>query len=148
MHLTNKIIQVVFVQFLLLNTLSQAQSGISPNDIERAGQSGWQFLKINGDARQAAMGGAFAAISNGDANAIFGNPASLSDVTNIDVRVNVLQWVADIKYQSLAAAYNLGQVLYRIQRLKSMPLFARSIFYSILVFSKYRDKTTSLSSSN
>ena len=110
MHLMNKIIQIGFMQFLLLTTFVQAQSGISPNDIERAGQSGWQFLKINGDARQAAIGGAFTAISNGDANAIFGNPASLSDVTNIDVRVNVLQWVADIKYQSLAAAYNLGQV--------------------------------------
>jgi hypothetical protein len=110
MYLMKKTLQIVIMNFSLLTALVQAQSGIAPNDVERAGQSGWQFLKINGDSRQAALGGAFTAISDGDANSIFGNPASLSDVKNIDVRVNVLQWVADINYQSLAAAYNLGQV--------------------------------------
>lgn len=102
-----KIFQVVLIYFLLTASLSHAQSGISPNNIERAGQSGWQFLKINGDARQAALGGAFTAISNGDASSIFGNPASLSDVENIDAQINILEWVADISYQSLAVAYNL-----------------------------------------
>jgi hypothetical protein len=109
MYSMKKIFQIVFVNFSLLTVFIQAQSGIPPNDIERAGQSGWQFLKINGDARQAALGGAFTAISNGDASSVFGNPASLSDVQNIDVRVNVLQWIADINYQSLAAAYSFGQ---------------------------------------
>jgi hypothetical protein len=109
MYSMKKIFQMVFVNFSLLTVFIQAQSGIPPNDIERAGQSGWQFLKINGDARQAALGGAFTAISNGDASSVFGNPASLSDVQNIDVRVNVLQWIADINYQSLAAAYSFGQ---------------------------------------
>jgi long-subunit fatty acid transport protein len=95
---------------MLMIDLLSAQSGISPNDIERAGQSGWQFLKINGDSRQAALGGAFTAISGGDANSIFGNPAALSDVENIDVQVNVLEWIADINYQSFAAGINLGQM--------------------------------------
>lgn len=94
----------LFIEFV------PAQSGISVNDIERAGQSGWQFLKINGDSRQAALGGAFTAISRGDANSVFGNPASLSDVENIDIRVNILEWIADINYQSLAAGINLGQI--------------------------------------
>ncbi len=103
-----KILLKVGISFVFLFDIIQAQSGISPNYIERAGQSGWQFLKINGDARQAALGGAFTVVSNGNANSIFGNPASLSDVENIDVQVNVLEWVADISYQSLAVAYNLG----------------------------------------
>jgi hypothetical protein len=103
-------IQSIFKFFLLLTALVQAQSGIQPADIERAGQSGWQFLKINGDARQAALGGAYTAISNGDASSVFGNPASLSDVKNIDVQINVLQWVADINHQSVALAYNLGDI--------------------------------------
>jgi hypothetical protein len=85
-----------------------AQSGIPATGIERAGQSGWQFLKINGDARQAAMAGAFTAIGRGDAGAIFGNPASLSDVRGIDAQANVVQWVADIGYQSVAVATHLG----------------------------------------
>ena len=110
MYSTNKTFQIVLKYFFLLTTLVQAQSGISPADIERAGQSGWQFLKINGDARQAALAGAFTAISNGNANSIFGNPASLSDVKNIDIQMNVLQWIAGISHQSVAVAVNLGDI--------------------------------------
>lgn len=108
MYLKIKIFLTLGISFVLLFDDIPAQSGISPNYIERAGQSGWQFLKINGDARQAALGGAFTIVSDGNANSIFGNPASLSDVENIDVQINVLEWVADIGYQSLAFAYNLG----------------------------------------
>jgi hypothetical protein len=100
----------IFQFFLLLTFIAEAQTGIPPANIERAGQSGWQFLKINGDARQAALGGAFTAISNGDAGSVFGNPAALSDVKNLDFQANVLEWVADINYQSLAIAYNLGDI--------------------------------------
>jgi hypothetical protein len=85
-----------------------AQSGILPNDIERVGQSGWQFLKINGDPRQAAMGNAFTALSHGDANAVFGNPASLADVEGNDLQLNSLLWVADITHQSASIAHNFG----------------------------------------
>jgi hypothetical protein len=85
-----------------------AQPGISPNDIERVGQSGWQFLKINGDARQAGMAGAFTAISRGNANAVFGNPASLADITDYDIQLNTLEWVADISHHSVALAASLG----------------------------------------
>ena len=87
-----------------------AQSGIAPTDIERVGQSGWQFLKINGDARQAALAGAYTAISFGDANAIFGNPATLSDVTNYNVQINSSQWIADIGHQSIAIAASAGEL--------------------------------------
>jgi hypothetical protein len=110
MYSKNKIIHLVFVYFILLTVFVQAQSGISPIDIERAGQSGWQFLKINGDARQAALGGAYTAISNGDASAVFGNPAALSDVKNINVQVNALKWIANINHQSAAIAINFGDV--------------------------------------
>jgi hypothetical protein len=88
----------------------RAQSGIPSNGIERAGQSGWQFLKINGDARQAAMAGAYTAIAGGDAGAVFGNPALLSDIRGIDAQANVVQWVADIGYQSVAVATHLGDL--------------------------------------
>jgi hypothetical protein len=98
----------VLATFSLLPAVLHAQLGISPNEIERAGQSGWQFLKINGDARQAAMAGAFSALDHGDAGAIFGNPASLADVRGYDVQVNALKWVADIGHQSVAIAANVG----------------------------------------
>jgi len=92
--------------FLLLSIIVAqplfAQIGIEPNEIKRIGQSGWQFLKINSDPRQAAMGGAFAAISKGDANAIFGNPAALVDVYRLDLQLNNTNWIADIKLQSIS----------------------------------------------
>lgn len=101
---------VALVITFFLPASLEAQPGIAPNEIERAGQSGWQFLKINGDARQAAMAGAYTAISHGDANAIFGNPASLADIAGFNVQVNALKWVADIGHQSVAFAASLGDV--------------------------------------
>ena len=98
------------VGVLIFPVALNAQSGTAPSDIERAGQSGWQFLKINGDARQAAMGGAFTAISHGDASAVFGNPAALADIRGFDIQINALKWVADIGHQSLAIAGSVGDI--------------------------------------
>ncbi|HOJ08076.1 MAG: PorV/PorQ family protein [Ignavibacteriota bacterium] len=108
MKISNKSSVLIFLCVCLFTIKIYAQSGIAENDIERAGQSGWQFLKINGDSRQAALGGAFTAVSEGDANSVFGNPASLSDIEYFDVQINVLKWIADINYQSFAAGYRLG----------------------------------------
>lgn len=109
MSLKEKVIRLSLIYLFLFGTVSYAQSGIVPANIERNGQSGWQFLKINGDARQAALGGAYSVISNGDANSMFGNPASLTDVKNLDAQVNFVEWIADINYYSIAIAYNLGE---------------------------------------
>ncbi len=108
MSFLKKFFRLTLNYLFLLSALIQAQSGIPAENIERAGQSGWQFLKINGDARQAALAGAYTVISNGDANSMFGNPALLSDVKNIDAQVSIVQWIADINYHSLAVAYRLG----------------------------------------
>lgn len=108
MDLCKKITTALSLITFTVPALMTAQAGISPREIDRVGQSGWQFLKINGDARQSSMGGAFTAIAHGNANAVFGNPASLADVQNLDVQINALQWIADITYQSAAVAYQLG----------------------------------------
>ena len=105
----SKIIFVVSI-VLLVSCKSLAQAGIDPSKIERVGQSGWQFLKINGDARVAAMGGAYVAASRGDAASAFGNPASLSDVKNIDISLSHVNWIADIKYQTIAIAKNFEDI--------------------------------------
>lgn len=98
----SKTIFVITIAFLMSCKL--IAQGIAPANIERVGQSGWQFLKINGDARVAAMGGAYVAASRGDASSTFGNPASLSDVKNIDISLSNVNWIADIKYQTIALA--------------------------------------------
>lgn len=110
MNCRNLLGWVLVVNVVAFTATLYGQSGIAPRTIERAGQSGWQFLKINGDARQAAMGGAYTAISSGDANGIFGNPASIASVKNVSIQINALQWIADIGHQSIAAASNLGDI--------------------------------------
>jgi len=110
MYSKKKIFCTVVAHIIMLTAVVHGQSGISPVDIQRNGQSGWQFLKINGDARQAALAGAYTAISHGDANAVFGNPAALTDVKNLDVQVNALQWIAGIGHHSAAVAYSIGDV--------------------------------------
>lgn len=100
------------IAFLIIISIStaHAQIGIEPEKINRAGQSGWQFLKINSDPIQAAMGGAYTAISRGNANAVFGNPASLIDVEKMDVQLNSVSWIADIQHSSAAVAKPIGGI--------------------------------------
>jgi hypothetical protein len=91
---------------LLLASGVFAQSGIEPEQIERVGLAGWQFLKINLDARLSAMGGAYTAVSHGNVGSIFGNPAAMSDVKSGDVMFTNVSYIADINYFAGAAAYN------------------------------------------
>jgi len=102
-------VQAILISLLFFSQL-HAQGGIEPEGIERVGLSGWQFLKINGDARQAAMGGAFTATSHGDAGAIWGNPSALVDVENLDMVVSYINWIADIGYQSAGVVKDFGNL--------------------------------------
>jgi len=103
---------MIITAMAIFSTISglYAQSGIEPYEIERVGLSGWQFLKINGSSRQTAMGGAFAAVSNSGAEAIFGNPAALTGIKNMDVLLGKVNWIADIGYQSVAIVKNFGSI--------------------------------------
>jgi len=96
--------------FLIAISGLYAQSGIDPYKIERVGLTGWQFLKIQNDARFAAMGGAFTAVSRGDAGSIFSNPAALTGVTNLDCFISNVNWIADIGYRNASIAKRIGQV--------------------------------------
>jgi hypothetical protein len=82
--------------------------GVEPLDISRVGSAGWQFLKLPTDARSAAMGGIKSSASYGNANSAFNNPASASDVKEMDVQFSSMKWVADIRYNSVSFVDNLG----------------------------------------
>lgn len=98
--------------FLLLNSQSSiyAQSGINPTKIIRVGQSGWQFLKINGDPRQAALGGSVMTTINPTANVVFGSPAMLTLVEDKNIQFNTLNWIADIKYYSMVYSHRINRI--------------------------------------
>jgi len=99
--------KIVVIPLLLMATLF-GQSGIDPIDIERSGQSGWQFLKINPDPRQAAMGGVLLVNRVPNANAAFGSPAILGHLQEFDVQFNSMNWIADISHTSVAMSKGLG----------------------------------------
>jgi len=101
---------MIFMILVFVLSCKLFAQGIEPADIERVGQSGWQFLKINGDARVAGMGGAYVAASKGSSASAFGNPASLIDVENWDISMSHVDWIADIKYQTIAIAKNFGNI--------------------------------------
>jgi hypothetical protein len=96
----------ILISLLLISGSYAQQAGLDPIDVERTGTAGWQFLKINVDARMAGMGGAFTAVSNGDVGSVFGNPAALVGVQNFDVAFYNISYVADINYYAAAIAKN------------------------------------------
>jgi hypothetical protein len=83
--------------------------GVHPTEFERIGSTGWQFLKIQADARSAAAGGVATVLSRGDALSALSNPASTADVTNIGAAVTQMTWLADIQYNAASLVKNFGQ---------------------------------------
>ncbi len=75
---------------------------------QRSGISSYQFLKIGGDARGAAMSEAVIAVTN-DASAIFWNPAGLANSTSDQVIFSHAEWLVDVKHEFGAASYHLDQ---------------------------------------
>ncbi len=73
---------------------------------DRAGTSGFQFLKIPVDARSAAMGETVVANAN-DASALFWNPALAAQTTRLQLGANHTSYFTDINIEFLAATFRL-----------------------------------------
>lgn len=97
----NKIKYISIVLVLLLS------SQILPQD--KVGTTSFQFLEVMTGARGTSMSGAYSAVAN-DANAVFWNPAGLTNVNNIDVQVSYMKWILDVKHYSFALAYNIDEI--------------------------------------
>jgi hypothetical protein len=82
-------------------TLSFAQ------DVNKAGTSSAQFLKIGIGARAMAMGGAFGALVD-DASAMYWNPAGLVGVQRVAFFGSHLEWFADITHDFAGLAVPVG----------------------------------------
>ncbi len=65
------------------------------------GTTGAQFLKIGTGARPVAMGGSFVAVAN-DANAIYWNPAGLSEIKVRQIATTYQSWFEGINYTYLS----------------------------------------------
>lgn len=83
--------------------------GVDPMEYSRAGTAGWQFLKLPAGARSMAMGGVRSSIGYGNAGSAFTNPASAADVRESDLQFSTMNWVADIRLNSVSAVTNAGE---------------------------------------
>ena len=96
----------VCTTFLLVMLLA-ISSTFAQVSLNKVGQSTMNFLTVGTSARASALGEAYTALGSGS-EAMFYNPAGITDLKGTgDVIVNYTQWIADIKYLSGAATYNL-----------------------------------------
>jgi long-subunit fatty acid transport protein len=84
-----------------------AQGFIS--DVSKKGTTAAPFLTIGQSARAIAMGSAYVGVVN-DVSSIYWNPAGLTKAEGVNVMFDHTMWIADIKYNYLAASYNLGDI--------------------------------------
>lgn len=95
---------VVFCSSLIVHcSLSQLVPNLGG---QRSGISSFQFLKIAGDARGAAMGEAFVAVTN-DVSAIFWNPAGLTNSARDQAMFSHAVWLVDIQHEFAAMSYHV-----------------------------------------
>jgi hypothetical protein len=91
---------------LIFGFLISALSGQA--QVNRVAQSGMTFLAIDVGARPVAMGGSFICM-DGDANALFWNPAGIARIRGIEFVLNETSWFADMKEYSLGLTYSMGK---------------------------------------
>nr|MBO2491784.1 PorV/PorQ family protein [Rhodothermus marinus] len=93
---------------LLLGLIGEVRAQLLPSyGRDRAGTSGFQFLKIPVDARSAALGETVVAQAF-DASALFWNPALAAQVENVQVGVGHTAYFVDIRLDYLSLIYPLG----------------------------------------
>lgn len=89
------------ILFLASVVLASAASGQA-----KLAQTGFNFLSVGTDARATAMGEAFTTIE-GSSTALFYNPAGLARINSfVDLSINQMTWIADIKYLSGTVAFS------------------------------------------
>ncbi|SHK85149.1 PorV/PorQ family protein [Rhodothermus profundi] len=100
--------RIYLVLALLFGGLGEARAQLMPSyGRDRAGTSGFQFLKIAVDARSAALGETVAAGAF-DASALFWNPALAAQLENVQVGVGHTAYFVDIRLDYLSLIYPLG----------------------------------------
>ena len=75
---------------------------------KRVGLTGFAFLKVAQGARPAAMGDAFAAVAD-DINAVYWNPAGLTQISRVEYTFSYNRWIVNSKFYSGAVAFRWGR---------------------------------------
>jgi hypothetical protein len=78
-------------------------------NVSKKGTTAAPFLNIGQSARAISMGSAFVGVAD-DASAIYWNPAGIAKLPGVNVMFDHTNWIADIKYNYIAATYSLGDM--------------------------------------
>jgi hypothetical protein len=98
---------------------------------DKLAQTGFEFLSVGTDARATGMGEAFTTME-GSSSALLYNPAGLAGITTfMDLSLNRLNWIADIKYLSGTAAFAPSEGKYGVFGISLM-----TIDYGVFNFTK------------
>lgn len=95
----------LFIIVLIAVTSITAQD--FSTSVSKRGTTAAPFLTISQGARATSMGSAFVAVAD-DPSTIFWNPAGIARIPGGSVVFDHTNWIADIKYEYMAATYNLG----------------------------------------
>lgn len=98
---------ITFIFIALIHPQVLAQGFVS--EVSKKGTTAAPFLLISQSARATGMGSAFVGVAN-DVSAIFWNPAGLTKMEGTNVMFDHTIWIADIKYNFVAASYSLGDM--------------------------------------
>ena len=99
---------VLLVASVMLGTSAEARDVpeiIKSEDFRKLGLASFPFMKVSQTARAAAMGDAFAAVTD-DINSIHFNPAGLVYVKHAAYQFSYTNWLVDTAFYSGAVAYN------------------------------------------
>lgn len=109
-----------FIYILSVFILIFTASGLLAQENKKLAQTGCQFLSVGQDARSTALGEALTSI-DGLSASLFYNPAGMARMNNyLDLNLNHMTWIADIKYYSGSVAINPFGLQYGIMGLSFM----------------------------
>lgn len=99
--------RVIIIFILISLILPQVFAQGFKSDVSKKGTTAAPFLSIGQSARAIGMGSAFVGVVN-DVSSIYWNPAGLTKAEGTNILFDHTLWIADIKYNYLAASYSLG----------------------------------------
>ena len=91
----------------LITALIIFSINISVYSQNKVGTTSFQFLEVMTSARGTALGDSYGPVVD-NSEAVFWNPAALTNVTGMDVSLGYTQWFFGISHYSFAGAYTIG----------------------------------------
>lgn len=94
------------MRFVFVFVLCMSVAGVAPAQVG----DGFSFLRLEPSARASALAGSFAAVYDGDVNAVFYNPALPDERVHRRLSASYLNHLGDLNAGFLAASFNAGRL--------------------------------------